>query len=115
MILMCGRKDEEKAESLLAYLGGDVKRRYKSKYLYSYRLSDEGRDFDGVCRWLTIENATKPEPHELIRKAMEATLDPSNILTSSNQINDIYENDSFNEIAIFRMLKEATEKLVMLQ
>ena len=108
-IIMRGKSDEEKAENLLAYIGGEVKQRYKAKYLTGYKLTDEGKNFDFVCQWLVEAYAKKVEPHEIIREAMDATIDHSNIVNSLNNVCSLYDKAGFNEVAKFGMLKKAME------
>ena len=49
------RADEEKAESLLVYLEGEPKQKYKNKLLVGYTISEEGKNFSIVCGWLVAE------------------------------------------------------------
>lgn len=54
---------------------------------------------------------SEPESHELIRNAMNHSLDPGNILTPLYQGNDLHEKVGFNKITKLRILKQATENL----
>lgn len=99
--------EEEKSESLFAYLSVDARTKYKNKFIDGWSLNESGRDFPSVCDWLVEEYAKEVEPDELIRTAIEARLDFDNLLGSLVQLCDMYVKAGFNEHAKYSMLCRA--------
>lgn len=106
-VVMRGKSDEEKAATLFAYLEGDAKSAYRSKFISGWSLSEEGKDYTVVCSWLIEQFRKELDPDEQIRIAMEARLDFSDLLKSLATLDALYNKAGFNDKAKYGMLKRA--------
>ena len=81
-VAMRGKKQEEKALELLSYLDGKAFEFFFARFTKEGCLTTEGQDFKTIKDALVLEFEEKEELQEIIRRAMVATLDPSNLVSS---------------------------------
>lgn len=106
-VVVRGKSEEEKAESLFAYLSGDARMKYKNKFIIGWSLNESRRNFPKVCEWLVKEYAKEVELDELIRIAIEGHLDFDNLLESFVQLCDMSAKDGIIDQAKYGMLRKA--------
>ena len=109
-VAMRGKSDEEKALELLAHLEGEAFDFYYETFAKDGALTEEAMNYALVKKAFFDRFGVKTEPSDDIRSAINAVLDPEDLLGSLKTMDHLFEKASFNGEAKFGLLRNALSR-----
>lgn len=107
IVIMRGKDKNAKAACSLAYLGGEIRSAYLSKFISSWLFTEEGKDYSFLCNWLVSRYAKTSDPDEPIWEATNGFFDNEDFVNLLNTLDELYSRAGFNDKEKYGMLRKA--------
>lgn len=80
---------------MFAYLDGESRSSYRSKFIVGRSFTEGGHNYHLVCKWLVNQYARAVDPDKLMRMEMQARLDGGDLIVSILYLDEVHTNAGF--------------------